>query len=99
MKFNSPLFGDHTRKKRGTGIGLGIAKEIINQHGGRIFYTSSKNDGVKFYIHLPQSIAMIEDKISELDFPNDAKYFENHFDTHYNTSLVEYEKKIRFNRK
>lgn len=80
-------------KKRGTGIGLGIAKEIINQHGGRIFYTSSINEGVKFYIQLPQSISMIEDKISGLVFPNEAKYFENHFDTHYNASLVEYEKK------
>lgn len=80
-------------KKRGTGIGLGIAKEIVGQHGGRIFYTSSKQEGVKFYIQLPQSGSLNIDRIGDLIFPDEAKYFENHFDSHYNISLIEYEKK------
>ncbi|APJ02970.1 hybrid sensor histidine kinase/response regulator [Silvanigrella aquatica] len=80
-------------KKRGTGLGLGIAKEIVQQHGGRIFYNSSISQGVKFYIHLPQPNTTAEDHIEDLYFPSEANYFETHFDSHYNSSQIEYEKK------
>lgn len=80
-------------KKRGTGLGLGIAKEIIQQHGGDISFRSSKIEGVAFFIKLPHGKSLIFDDCSDVYFPNDAKYFENNFDSHYNISLIEYEKK------
>ncbi len=80
-------------KKRGTGIGLGIAREIIYQHGGKIFYSSTLHEGVKFFIQIPQPNNLSEDNIGGIFFPDNANYFESHFDTHYNTSQIEYEKK------
>ena len=80
-------------KKRGTGIGLGIAREIIYQHGGNIFYTSSLEEGVKFHINIPQPLELVEDRVEGVYFPAEANYFENHFDSHYNVSQIEYEKK------
>ncbi|WP_158996749.1 hybrid sensor histidine kinase/response regulator [Pigmentibacter ruber] len=80
-------------KKRGTGIGLGIAKEIVQQHGGDIFFQSSKEEGVKFFIKIPHRKNLISDCKNDLFFPAKAQYFESNFDSHYNISLIEYENK------
>ncbi len=37
----------------GTGLGLAITKEIVEQHGGKIYATSSKAGGTSFIINLP----------------------------------------------
>lgn len=42
-----------TKKAKGTGLGLTIAKEIIDQHEGRIFVESIKGKGTTFFIDLP----------------------------------------------
>lgn len=42
-----------TKKAKGTGLGLTIAKEIIEQHEGRIIVESQKGKGTIFYIDLP----------------------------------------------
>lgn len=39
-------------KRGGTGLGTAIAKSIIDAHGGRIYFETSKK-GTTFYIHLP----------------------------------------------
>ena len=44
-----------TTKKRGTGLGLAIAKQIIEQHGGRITVESAPGSGTRFLIDLPLS--------------------------------------------
>ena len=46
-----------TTKKKGTGLGLAIAKQIIEQHGGRIDVQSVPGEGTRFTIDLPLSSA------------------------------------------
>ncbi len=38
---------------KGSGLGLGICKHIIDEHKGEIFVESTENEGSKFYIELP----------------------------------------------
>ncbi|MBA2646673.1 MAG: hypothetical protein H0U81_07735 [Pyrinomonadaceae bacterium] len=49
-----------TTKKRGTGLGLAIAKQIIEQHGGRIFVESAPGEGTRFLIELPLSVSGLQ---------------------------------------
>ncbi|WP_102225718.1 sensor histidine kinase [Acidimangrovimonas sediminis] len=43
------------RKVEGTGLGLNIAKQIVERHAGTIDYTSEHGVGSTFYIELPLS--------------------------------------------
>ena len=44
------------RKRRGSGIGLALTKEIIDLHKGKIDVKSSSNDGTVFEVTLPISV-------------------------------------------
>ncbi|MCG8572748.1 MAG: ATP-binding protein [Spirochaetes bacterium] len=46
---------DITRKHEGTGLGLSLAKEIVELHKGKITVESAMNQGSKFTIKLPAS--------------------------------------------
>jgi signal transduction histidine kinase len=43
----------HTTRRRGAGLGLAIAKGIIEQHGGRIWLQSTVGEGSVFSFTLP----------------------------------------------
>jgi signal transduction histidine kinase len=51
-KIFSPFF---TTKKAGEGSGLGldIAKKIVEKHGGKIWFESQENKGTTFFVSLP----------------------------------------------
>ncbi len=56
-KYKEKIFGIfqrlHGRNYEGTGIGLAIARKIIENHGGFIFANGKVNKGAKFHIILP----------------------------------------------
>lgn len=48
--------------KNGTGIGLNMAKVVIESHGGTIVFDSEENKGSVFYIYLPKISRKIKRK-------------------------------------
>ncbi len=46
--------GSATRQNGGAGLGLSIAKAIVERHGGRIDYTSELDKGATFFVDLPE---------------------------------------------
>ena len=49
----------HGRNYEGTGIGLAIARKIIDNHGGFIFADGEVNRGATFHIYLPANSSQV----------------------------------------
>ena len=47
---------DHSRAAKGNGLGLAIAKELINVHKGTITVNSTPGMGTEFTILLPKAL-------------------------------------------
>ena len=47
-----------TTKKKGSGLGVSLSKEIIEQHKGTIVYNSVKGEGTRVIVTLPKEINM-----------------------------------------
>lgn len=47
-----------TTKKKGSGLGISLSKEIIEQHGGSMVYNSVKGVGTRVIVTLPKTLNM-----------------------------------------
>ena len=80
-EFQSKLFekftqsdASDTRKIGGTGLGLNIAKSIIEKHGGNIDFTSQQDTGTTFYFELPVLQSSLGDIKREQLVPDSDKF-------------------------
>ena len=56
-----------TNGEKGSGLGLALVKEIIEKHGGDIWFYSKLNEGSEFHITIPEAknvVVLVEDDIT-----------------------------------
>ena len=53
LKHLSEIF--YTTKRNGNGLGVAFSKEVIEAHGGTIYYNSAPNKGTTIVITLPKN--------------------------------------------
>lgn len=77
-----------TTKVQGTGIGLALAKELIEMHQGSIKAHSTEQQGTTFSIELPTNISAETDNEDSTPEPNNKPSEESHEPNEENTSLT-----------
>jgi PAS domain S-box-containing protein len=58
-----PLF---TTKKNGTGLGLPLAHQVVQRHGGHLFVDSTVGVGTAFHIFLPLAMVPVKNTLSAI---------------------------------
>lgn len=61
-----------TRKHGGTGLGMSIAKELVELMGGKIFIESEKGEGTKVYFDIEFEVGSQEDLVQKSAVPVDT---------------------------
>jgi signal transduction histidine kinase len=51
----------HTTKFSGTGLGLAVARSLVDKHGGRIEVESELDKGTTFFVLLPATAEPVEE--------------------------------------
>ena len=68
-----PIDSSPTRHFEGAGLGLSIAKRIVEAHGGRIWATSSLGKGSTFRFTLPRSLPAESQGVTKADADNSRR--------------------------
>jgi signal transduction histidine kinase len=55
LEFEQAWIGSARSKPEGTGLGLALAKKLVEMHGGKIWVESKVGEGSRFYFTLPLS--------------------------------------------
>ena len=55
LEFEQARIGSARSKPEGTGLGLALAKKLVEMHGGKIWVESKVGEGSRFYFTLPLS--------------------------------------------
>jgi len=55
FKIDQIFFSEGTKGEKGVGLGLLLSKEIVEKHGGNLWFYSSQNEGSEFHFTIPVS--------------------------------------------
>lgn len=55
FKYFRQIDSSHSRNQEGTGLGLALAKKLVELHNGKIGFESEKDKGSKFWFTLPKA--------------------------------------------
>lgn len=67
FKFDQKFSSEGTRGEKGTGLGLTLVKEIVEKHGGDIWFYSEPNHGSEFHFIIPEAdniVLLVEDDMA-----------------------------------
>ena len=53
FKIDQIFFSEGTKGEKGVGLGLLLAKEIVEKHGGNLWFYSNQNEGSEFHFTIP----------------------------------------------
>ena len=55
FKIDQIFFSEGTKNEKGVGLGLLLAKEVVERHGGNLWFYSNQNEGSEFHFTIPIS--------------------------------------------